>query len=251
MDKHSIFIRSGGLAIKVAVVPEFATQLKELADAFGDSSAVTSHIELYARFLEHCAVHNEIATLIVLEAFCQSYGVPKSDIHVVVQQHALDENAVQLVLRAYYLLWNISDACRCYRNAEHTQLPALFASDSLHLTAMFGGQPGSSNYLTEARWLFNVYRPLLSDYVTHLAAFLESQSRDIRLAPAYKKGLDVLQWLTQAESAPDSEYLVSAPVSMPLIGLVQLMQITVLHKTLGVSPGDLARHFSGKYALFV
>ncbi|PIA12744.1 hypothetical protein COEREDRAFT_67958 [Coemansia reversa NRRL 1564] len=109
---------------------------------------------------------------------------------------------------------------------------------------MFGGQPGSSSYLDEARWLLDVYRPLLSDYFMHLATFLDCQICDARLAPVYIKGLDVLQWLTNPESAPDTEYLVSAPVSMPLTGLVQLMQITVMHKTLGISPGELTQHFN-------
>ncbi|KAJ2084471.1 fatty acid synthase alpha subunit Lsd1 [Coemansia sp. RSA 988] len=244
MDKYNISIRSGKLVIKIATAPKFAFQLQDLADSFDNKSAVNSNIELYAKFLEYCVAHNQTIAAIVLEEFCQKHGIPEADIHVVVQKHSLDENATQLVLRAYYSLWNVAATRHCYRNAEHTPLPALFATDALRLTAMFGGQSGSIDNLSEARWLLEVYRPLLSDYVTDLADFLESQSQDIRLAPVYKKGLGVMQWLTQPESAPDSEYLVWAPVSIPLTGLLQLMQITVMYKTLDVSPGDLARHFN-------
>ncbi|PIA19567.1 fatty acid synthase [Coemansia reversa NRRL 1564] len=244
MENHSIVINGNSVSIEIAVVPELAIQLQKLAYSFSDSSSVTSPIELYALFLEHCAANNQKAALFVLETLCQAYGIPVTNIHVVVQQHALGENAAQLVLRAYYSLWSVAAARRFYRNAKPTLPPVLFATDSLRLKAMFGGQPGSSSYLAEARCLLDIYRPLLTDYVTHLSTFLESQLRDARLAPAYKEGLDVLQWLTHPKSTPDSEYLVSAPISMPLTGLVQLMQITVLYKTLNVSPGDLARYFN-------
>ncbi|KAJ2616190.1 fatty acid synthase alpha subunit Lsd1 [Coemansia sp. RSA 1365] len=235
MDKHSIVINGGSVRIEIAVEPKLAIQLQELAYSFGNSSSVTSYIQLHAMFLEHCATHNQEAALVVLESLCQTYDIPVTNIHVVVQQHALDEDAAQLVLRAYYSLWNVAAACHCYRNANPTLPPVLFATDSLQLTAMFGGQPGSSSYLAEARWLLDIYRPLLTEYVTHLSAFLESQSHDTRLAPAYKEGLDVVQWLSHPKSTPNSEYLVSAPISMPLTGLVQLMQIAVLYKTLVVA----------------
>ncbi|KAJ2798172.1 beta subunit of fatty acid synthetase [Coemansia guatemalensis] len=242
-----VSLTHGSAVVSIVAPAELAQRLQPLVDSFSinKSSAITS-IELHTKLLEHCATRDQDAALVVLEAFCQKYDIPATDIHIVVQQQNLDEDAAQLVLRAYFLLWEVAAARRCYRSSKHTPLPALFATDSLRLTAMFGGQPGSSNYLVEARWLLDVYRPLLSDYVARMAAFLKCQARDARLEPVYKKGLDVLQWLAQPESAPDTEYLVSAPVSMPLTGLVQLMQIIVLHKTLGVSPGDLARHFNGK-----
>ncbi|KAJ2436683.1 hypothetical protein IWW46_005657, partial [Coemansia sp. RSA 2440] len=161
-------------------------------------------------------------------------------------QHSIDETAARQVLKAYYLLWDVPAARHCYFGSDSAAMPALFAPDNAHVAAMFGGQPGSSSYLDEARWLLDMYRPLLTDFVAHMSAFLDTESRDVQFALLFKEGLDVLQWLTQSESAPDAEYLVSAPVSMPLTGLVQLMQIMVLSKTLGVSPGQFSQLFKGK-----
>ncbi|KAI8318483.1 hypothetical protein GQ54DRAFT_237194, partial [Martensiomyces pterosporus] len=45
------------------------------------------------------------------------------------------------------------------------------------------------------------------------------------------------------ESQPDSEYLLTVPVSIPAVGLIQLMQVMVAFKTLGLSPGELAKPF--------
>ncbi|KAJ2812529.1 fatty acid synthase alpha subunit Lsd1 [Coemansia furcata] len=42
---------------------------------------------------------------------------------------------------------------------------------------------------------------------------------------------------------PDEQYLLSIPVCLPLVGLIQLMHVVVLYKTLGVSPGDLVKRF--------
>ncbi|KAJ2384520.1 hypothetical protein H4S02_004774, partial [Coemansia sp. RSA 2611] len=108
---------------------------------------------------------------------------------------------------------------------------------------MFGGQRGTSNYLDEAEWLYDVYRPLLSDYVPRMSAFLHRESQDGRVSFAYPKGLDVLTWLTTASAIPDELYLLSIPVCQPLVALIQLMHVMVLYKTLRVSPGDLVRRF--------
>ncbi|KAJ2073744.1 fatty acid synthase alpha subunit Lsd1 [Coemansia sp. S155-1] len=109
--------------------------------------------------------------------------------------------------------------------------------------ALFGGQRGTSNYLDEAEWLFDVYRPLLIDFVSRMSAFLHCESQDKRISHVYSKGLDVLRWLITSSAMPDDQYLLSIPVCLPLVGLIQLMQVMVLYKTLGISPGDLVKRF--------
>ncbi|KAJ2776028.1 hypothetical protein H4R18_005902, partial [Coemansia javaensis] len=222
-----------GAAIKLHVPAGCHGLVSELASSFDAGAEAMSGLELHACFLEHCAPSNEAAAVAVLEAMCRKYGVPDTNIHVAIQQHGLDEGAAQRVLRAYYQLWNVQDAQRCYFAAEK---PALLASDAARPMAIFGGHPGSTAYLAEARWLLDVYRPLIGDYVSRMAAFLSDLARDERLEPAYEEGLDVLRWLAHPSSEPEYEYLVSAPVSIPLVELTQLMHIMVLYKTLGVSP---------------
>ncbi|KAJ2790116.1 beta subunit of fatty acid synthetase, partial [Coemansia helicoidea] len=232
-------------AISVAAAPAQADRIRVLARSFDVTGAdALTPIELHARFLEHCAEHSAAAGVAVLAALCGEYGVPAASIHAVVQQHGLDEAAAQRVLRAYYLLWGADEAQHLYRGGGAPKLPALFAAHETRLAAMFGGQPGSCAYLDEARWLLDVYRPLLGGFVGRMSAHLAALALDVRLSPVYKKGLDVLGWLRSPVAAPDAEYLVSAPVSMPLTGLVQLMHVAVLHMTLGVPPGELVRRFS-------
>ena len=74
---------------------------------------------------------------------------------------------------------------------------------------------------------------------------LQTLSRDPRAEKLYSKGLDVMTWLHDPESTPDVDYMVSAPVSFPLIGLVQLAHYTVTCKVLGLTPGQFRERISG------
>jgi len=54
-----------------------------------------------------------------------------------------------------------------------------------------------------------------------------------------------MTWLHNPDSTPDIDYLVSAPVSFPLIGLVQLAHYSVTCKVLGLTPGQFRERISG------
>ncbi|KAI8318453.1 hypothetical protein GQ54DRAFT_280754, partial [Martensiomyces pterosporus] len=111
------------------------------------------------------------------------------------------------------------------------------------MMAIFGGQGSMDNYLDEARDLVEVYGPLLADYRARMSAFLQRESQDPRVSRCYAKGLDVARWLASPELQPDPEYLLTVPVSIPAVGLIQLMHVMVAFKTLGLSPGELAKSF--------
>ncbi|KAJ2611874.1 beta subunit of fatty acid synthetase, partial [Coemansia sp. RSA 1365] len=241
---RAISIACGNTSIAIHVPAKIFDKVHNLVEPLNfDIERNIANIELHALVLEKCAKHDTDAALAVLDAFCIEYRIPSTNIHVVVQQHGLNEDSARSVLRAYYLHWNNSAASHCYRDSDLPALSALLASDSTQLMALFGGQPESANYLEEARWLFDVYGPLLSEYVCRMSAFLESNSQDYRLRPVYFNGINALDWFTQNGSVPDDCYLVSVPVCIPLTGLTKLMQIMVLYKTLDISPGELVRLF--------
>ncbi|KAJ2647653.1 Glucan 1,3-beta-glucosidase 3 [Coemansia sp. RSA 1250] len=119
--------------------------------------------------------------------------------------------------------------------------PALLSSN--FLLAVFGGQPSSADYTDEAKWLLNMHAPLLTDFVSSMSNFLETQSQDKNFSQVYGCGFDVFSWLVRPRSMPDYDYIALVPVKMPVTGLIQLMQVMVLFKTLNVSPGKLLRFF--------
>ncbi|KAJ2907542.1 hypothetical protein GGI21_003784, partial [Coemansia aciculifera] len=241
-----IKLKSDLVAITFDVAAIHATSTQELADAFSAKPAkVLSPVELHAAFIQHCVESGNIeAALAVFSAFCQTFDTASRDIHAIVQAQGLEEDAARRVLKCYFSAWplvnNSSEPSLTWPVAP---LPALFSSESVGLMAMFGGQRGTTTYLDEAAWLLDVYRPLLLDFVTHMSEFLHQESQDKRIHSVYPDGLDVLYWLTTANEMPDNQYLLSIPVCLPLVALIQLMHVMVLYKTLGVSPGDLVKRF--------
>ncbi|KAJ8058636.1 hypothetical protein OCU04_012812 [Sclerotinia nivalis] len=110
---------------------------------------------------------------------------------------------------------------------------------------IFGGQGNIEEYFDELRELYNTYAVFVEDLITESAELLQSLSKDPRAEKLYPKGLDIMAWLHDPESTPDIDYLVSAPVSFPLIGLVQLCHYAVTCRVLGLTPGQFRERISG------
>ncbi|KAJ2492835.1 fatty acid synthase alpha subunit Lsd1 [Coemansia sp. RSA 2050] len=242
MPERVVCVDRGSNSIEIGVAIELADIVQALANSFSAGAAVPhSAIELHAAFIQHCVdFGSSDVVLAVFNSFCQTFDTATSDIHAIVQSLGLDEAAAQRVLKGYFSAWPIVNSHGTWPIAA---APALFASDSVGLMAMFGGQRGTSNYLDEAEWLFDIYRPLLSDYLSRMSVFLHRESQYKPVSFVYSKGLDVLTWLTAASTMPDEQYLLSIPVCQPLVALIQLMHVMVLYKTLGVSPSDLVKRF--------
>ncbi|KAJ2055759.1 fatty acid synthase alpha subunit Lsd1, partial [Coemansia sp. S146] len=236
----------GSVVSTFEVAVTLAPAVQELVCSFSiDSAKILSAIELDAAFIQHCVEFGSSEVVqAIFGAFCQTYGTVTSDIHVIVQTRSLDEAAARRVLKGYFSAWSIvNNQSSSSVEWPTASTPALFATESVGLMAMFGGQRGTGSYLDEAEWLLNVYGPLLIDFVSHMSAFLHLESQDKRVNFVYSQGLDVLDWLTTPSAMPDEQYLLSIPVCQPLVALIQLMHVMVLYRTLGVSPGELVKRF--------
>ena len=119
------------------------------------------------------------------------------------------------------------------------------ADGNASIFAIFGGQGNIEEYFDELRELYTTYPSFLEDFFQTSAAHLLALSRDPRAVKLYPKGLDVMRWLGTKDAQPDTDYLVSAPVSLPLIGLTQLAHYTVTCRVLGTDPGHIRDRLSG------
>ncbi|KAJ2598274.1 hypothetical protein GGF39_002714, partial [Coemansia sp. RSA 1721] len=238
----SFIIKSDHLNICCTVPDDVLFEIHALVDSFAHASLSNKSADklfVFAMFLQHCCVHGSLKTAqAVFQSFCNMFDLANQDIHVVVANRKYnDEEQVHQVLKAYFSAYPFCDPL-------FPDSALLSSSNVVSPMAVFGGNSGSTSYLDQARWMVDVYGPLISDYVVQMSEFLDAESMDDRLIDAYGDGLAIHRWITEPESMPEHEYLVSSPVSMPLIGLVQLMQLMVLYKTFNVSPGDLACRFS-------
>ncbi|KAJ2005058.1 hypothetical protein GGI04_002393 [Coemansia thaxteri] len=178
-------IQHGAVGLDLEVPVDDLDRVQTLAISFsaGPTEALSS-IELHADFILYCVEHGSPgAALAVFDAFCRAFDTAATDIHVVVQAQGLDEPAVRRVLKGYFSAWSIVTSQRGLLAWPVAPAPALFTdagAEPAGLMALFGGQRGVGSYVDETVWLFDVYRPLLLDYVSHMSAFLHRESQDRR-----------------------------------------------------------------------
>ncbi|KAI6758650.1 hypothetical protein HG530_010890 [Fusarium avenaceum] len=166
------------------------------------------------------------------------------NIHSVLGPLLIPEAQRSKLLRSYY------EALHCADISPPLQKNGLFGSQaqvgSAQIYTIFGGQGLRGNTIDELRDLVNTYPSLTRDLVHDLSSLLlELSNTDDTALKLFPEGLDVLQWLESPSQAPDSTYLSPAPVSAPLIGLVQLAHYEVTCKTLGFTPGQFRSRISG------
>jgi len=123
------------------------------------------------------------------------------------------------------------------------QLSLLKEAD-VRMVAVFSGQASSEDLLGELKQLLNTYGPLLNDLFAHLAQILKEASEDREAQEFFLDGFDLASWMHgPVEAWPPASYILAAPRSFPLVGLIQLLNYQLLLKLYGVQPYELAKCF--------
>lgn len=174
-----------------------------------------------------------------------------NDIHAVASSLLQDEDVpttvgkIKRVIRAYYAA---RIACNRPIKAHSSALfrAASEDSDNVSLYAIFGGQGNTEDYFEELREIYDIYQGLVGDFIRECGAQLLALSRDhIAAEKIYTKGFDIVKWLEHPETIPDFEYLISAPISVPIIGVIQLAHYAVTCRVLGLNPGQVRDNLKG------
>ncbi|KAI1172085.1 fatty acid synthase beta subunit [Nemania sp. FL0916] len=126
---------------------------------------------------------------------------------------------------------------------------ALFRAASngqARIFAVFGGQGNTLGYVDELRNLYTTYQSM-TEYFLHVTTdhLRELVCEFPGFAHHFDHGMDVMRWLEDPSAQPDAEYLMTAPVSFPIIGLAQLTHVVVVCKVLGIHPGHLRDRLAG------
>ncbi|KAF2204997.1 beta subunit of fatty acid synthase [Delitschia confertaspora ATCC 74209] len=228
----------------------FVATLPEPTDELAQDDEPSSEAELVARYLGFVAQEveegedpgsfEEVLKLVLNEferAFLQG-----NEVHALAATLPGITEKKLITVRSYY-----AARAAVERPIKHHE-SALFreASDeNAFIYAVLGGQGNIEEYFDELREIYTTYPSFVEDFIGAEAAHLQTLSRDPRAEKLFSKGLDVMRWLNNKESQPDTDYLVSAPVSLPLIGLTQLAHYVVTCRVLGSHPGHVRDHLSG------
>ena len=230
----------------------FTASLPTPTDELAQDDEPSSVAELVARYLGYVThevddgeddaqgSYEEVQKL-VLNEFERAF-LRGNDVHAVAASLPGIEQKKLIVVQSYYAARAASN--RPIRSQESALFRAAGDEEAI-LYAVFGGQGNIEEYFDELREVYNTYPSFVENLVSQSAELLQSLARDTRAEKLFSKGLDIMQWLRNKETQPDTDYLISAPVSLPLIGLVQLAHYTVTCKTLGRTPGQIRERLSG------
>lgn len=250
--EHSFLIPTNLHFHASQIKDQFLASLPEPTDELAQDDEPSSNTELVSRYLGFIATqvesgdddaqgsYEEVLKL-ALNEFERAF-LRGNDVHAVsATLPGIDQKKLETV-KGYYAARAAIN--RPTRPHESALLRAAGEGDA-SIYNVFGGQGNIEEYFDELRELYNTYPSFVGDLITNAAELLQTLSRDPRSEKLHVKGLDIMSWLHDPESTPDIDYLVSAPVSFPLIGLVQLAHYTVACRSLGLTPGQFRETISG------
>ncbi|KAK8091779.1 fatty acid synthase subunit beta [Apiospora hydei] len=187
--------------------------------------------------------HQELASHLWLHQV-QPQVQQRHNIHIyAASQPESTQDAQRRLISTYYTakvsanLPSIPDSCPSLIRSQ--------AQGASRIYAIFGGQGNNKHYFNELRNIYQTYQPFLSDLISDLDSLLQTLSQDPRISHLYPEGLQVKKWLEDSETTPSADYLITAPLSFPLIGLLQLATLKAISMSLDGTPADFPGIFQG------
>ena len=245
------FLIPTGIHFQASQLKEsFTASLPQPTDELAQDDEPSSNAELVARYIgftaAECEEDEETTSFVevlkvVLNEFERAF-MHANDIHALAATLPGITAKKLLVVQCYYA--GRAGVARPIKPHDSALLRAADDEDASIYT-VFGGQGNIEEYFDELREVYTTYPSFVKELVESSAGLLLSLSSTSETEKFYSKGMDIMSWLADKEKQPDTDYLVSAPVSLPLIGLVQLAHYQVTCKALGRTPGEVNERFSG------
>jgi fatty acid synthase subunit beta len=266
MDKQQVLrplsIKQNTTEVSVLVPANIWVPAEQLREEFPVQSASDiveeiTDIELAAKFLYFATnrAANESQFLPVARTVFVDFGhqyLKNNDVHAITR--SLSPESKKVVIQAYYTALVVLKEQNVLSAEEAAPAKsALFEAATrgdAKLFAIFGGQGNIEEYFDELADIWETYQGLVKPFVERMAVVLAEHARSPEATVLHSKGLDILRWLDNAEVRPDLQYLVSAPVSFPLIGLTQILQYYVMVKVLDRTPAEVRDLFEGNFFYF-
>lgn len=131
-----------------------------------------------------------------------------------------------------------------FRPVQSALLSTEIQEGRAKLLAIFGGQGNTENLLEELVDLDRIYRPLCREFLLQVTSALSVAAGDAAAKDYMPLGFDIITWVDEPLSRPPRDYLFSAAVCLPLVGLIQLMNYHVICRVLLIAPGVMRSRFA-------
>lgn len=236
----------------------FIKTLPEPTDSFGNDLEPSSSPELAGLFLKFVSDHVQSTQSLIfkkiLESLLSEFNtryLPNSlDIHSFAISLLNDEinpttpyKIKNHIIKNYYNAISISES-----GLPIVKSALLNASQSgeAKIAAIFGGQGNTDDYFEELREIYNLYGSLLTDdLLIPITSRLNELISNSEFSKIYTQGLNIMNWLKHPETTPDPDYLLSGPVSCPIIAIIQFCHYTITIKNLNQNPGEFLKNLIG------
>ncbi|TPX31149.1 hypothetical protein SmJEL517_g05464 [Synchytrium microbalum] len=169
------------------------------------------------------------------------------NIHTVVRD--MPSETQSTILKTYYAALVALRKQGLISREEFLPSPSalMSAADSgkARLFAVFGGQGNIEEYFDELVSINASYEALIKPFLIQSALTLAQHSASAEAQRLHTPQIDVVAWLEKPDTRPSTDALLAASVSLPVIGLVQLLNYWVTMKVLDKTPADFRRYFQG------
>nr|AGN71614.1 fatty acid synthase beta subunit [Monascus pilosus] len=243
----------GGIQHAFSVRIEDLSALQDQKDAFlrsrsqaslSETREPRSPAELVLDYLEFLSCRNLPPSLIkpVLLAFSRNF-LHDTEIHSLLAKPEYAPQTRQRLVRTYY----IAALSAAESHVKESALLDAARHGNIQLATVFGGQSTANPAcVRELAELFATYTPFLGDLISTTAPILSALCR----LPETKEHfcgryIDIETWLHDPASVPDGDFIATAPVSCPVIGLLNLAHYAVTCHVLGKTPSELKSHLQG------
>jgi fatty acid synthase subunit beta len=223
----------------------FLEELSNQAIGGDEQTAPQSTAILGLQFLRY--LMNASASIDMTTTFLRAFEdqfMGSSDIHSVITGASDSLTIRRRALRDYFYAVEYTSSTPTPAKSAFFQSAHAGVSKVL---VIFGGQgPANASCVRELRILSTTYRSLLRRLIATVTPLLTSlcQHPDTKQFFAGRM-IDLQSWLADDGDTPEDAFLSSAPVSFPIIGLLDLGHYCVTCQILGKSPGEVAASFHG------
>ncbi|KAJ0416957.1 acyl transferase domain-containing protein [Aspergillus carlsbadensis] len=244
-SKSSLSFHHKEIQLKLPVPDIHFSYLESQRNAFLASSSFrpdsVTRFELALGFLEHLLAQTSVPSTVfsaALHAFESEFLQDYHDIHALVAEQA-EGRKRHYWLGVYYRCVEARDSASLKRPRSAILQHA--KANEFQLLAVFGGQGESSRTcIKEFQELYTAYKPMLRRLIGVIGPCLYGLSTRSEFSSYYKgRRVDLEAWINDPTVTPDIEFISSAPVSVPIIGVLSLARYCVACRVMGLSPGEL------------
>jgi hypothetical protein len=212
------------------------------------------------------SVSEFLPLLTVIFLYFQDQFLSQNNIHCVllsalrsVQQTDTLDISYSFILSTYYSALSLLQGHGLIDRSEYVLKPSALleaasrenSSDTtekgVKLAVIFGGQGNTEDYFGELSSLYRTYKPLLKNFMASAASTLSFHSSSKEAISAHGSStINLLSWLDDPNTRPGKSTMLATDLSLPLIGLTQLVAYWVNLKVLDLTPAQMRECISGK-----